>query len=775
MASRKRPLVEAFADPRSERRREDPRLLTGHGRYVGDLQPEGLLHAAVLRSPHAAARIRGIDVEAARSLPGVAAIFTAREVAAAGLAPMPCSLALDPASGLVVPPRPVLPADRVRHVGEPVAFVVAQSASAALEALEAIVVDYDPTDAVVDADAALAPGAPALWDEAPGNLAYHYRRGDAEATRAALAASAHVVELDLVHARSAAAALEPRCALATWDAAAGRGLLEVSAASVHMIRAELAAVMRVDPSRIDVACPDVGGGFGMKNVTYPEYALLLLAARELGRPVRWIAERSEDFQAGTHARAIRTTARLGLDADGRFTALDFTTVAHLGSHVSSLGPGSATTAITPAVGGLYAIPAVSLDVRGAFTNTAPIDAYRGAGKPEACYIVERLVDAAARRLGIDPVDLRRRNLIRTFPHRSAIGALFDGGEPLAAIDAALRLADRAGYRRRARQTGRAGRLRGFGLAMFLETSRGQPGEEAWIAAEPDGRFALAVGTQSNGQGHETSFVRLAADRLGIPAEAIRLVQADTRTVPRGGGHGGARSLHMGGAAILLAADDLVGKALPRAAGLLQSDPALLRFADGVFSVSGDAARQVALADLAEALAASGLTPLAQGHGDNRCDAYTFPNGCHVAEVEVDPETGVVSVERYVAVDDFGVLLNPLLTEGQVHGGLAQGIGQALLEEVAYDASSGQLQAATFMDYAVPRADDLPAFEIRFREVPTASNPMGAKGVGQAGAIAAPPVIVLAVLDALAPLGVTHLDMPLTPEKVWQAIRGAGVR
>ena len=772
MAGDERHVTDIPGDPRSERRREDLRFLTGTGLYLADIRRDGMLHAAVLRSPHAAAMIVGIDATAARGLPGVRAAYTGAEIMAAGLAPMPCSLALDAAAGLVVPPRHVLATDRVRHVGEPVAFVVAETADAALAAAEAIVVEYEPGEAVVGADAALAPGAPKLWDVAPGNLAYHYRRGDPEAVREALAGSAHVVTLDLVNNRIAAAALEPRAALATWDAAAGRGLLEVSAASVHMIRDELATVLRVDRSAIDVVCPDVGGGFGMKNVSYPEYALLLLAARDLGRPVRWIAERTEDFQAGTHARAIRTTARLGLDAGGRFTALDVVTVSDLGSHVSSLGPGSATTAITPAVGGLYDLPAVSLDVRGAFTNTAPIDAYRGAGKPEACYIVERLVDAAARQFGMDAAELRRRNLIRSFPHVSGMGAVFDVGDPVAALEAAIRSSDREGFPARRREAARRGRLRGFGLASFLETARGPPNEEAWIAAGPGGGFTLAIGTQSNGQGHETSFVRLAADRLGIPADAIHLVQADTRAVPRGGGHGGARSLHMGGPAVLMAADDLVAKGRTRAADLLQADASALHYEAGMFSIAGDPARQVALATLPAALAAADLAPLPTGHGDNRCDRYTFPNGCHTAEVEVDPETGVVVIDRYVAVDDFGTLVNPLLTLGQVHGGLAQGIGQALMEEVAYDGASGQLVAATFMDYAVPRAADLPSFEISFREIPTTSNSLGAKGVGQAGAIAAPPVIVLAVLDALAPLGVRHLDMPLTPERVWRAIRDA---
>jgi carbon-monoxide dehydrogenase large subunit len=771
-------LQDASGDPRSERRAEDLRFLTGRGTYVDDDGPAQTLHAAVLRSPHAHARIRSVDVSAALQAPGVRGAFTGRDLAADGLGPLPCSLALGPECGLVVPERPALCLDRARHVGDPVALVAADTRQLAIDALDLIVVAYETEPSTTDTQASLDAGAPQVWPEAPGNLAFRYRRGDGDQTAAALAGAAHVVEISLVNNRIAAAALETRGAIGAWDAAAQRYLLTLSGASAHQIRRELAeGVFRIPLDRLDVVGPDVGGGFGMKNVVYPEYALVLWAAKRLGTPVRWTAERIDEFAAGVHARDNVTRARLGLDPDGRFLALAVETIANLGAYVSSLGPGSTTTAPTPAMGGLYDIPAVSMDVRGAFTHTAPIDAYRGAGKPEANYVIERLVDVAARRLGLDPAELRRRNLIRSFPHRNALGYAIDSGDALSNLDWALAAADHAGFPARREASRAAGRLRGIGIGCFLETSRGQPKEDAWLRVAPDGRIDLAVGTQSNGQGHETSFVRLAADRLGLPAQAFRFVQGDTREVPRGGGHGGARSLHMGGAALLLAADDLVRNGRILAARLLQGEPDAVTYAAGEFVLrprDGGPSRSISLARAAAEAASAGDEAL-QGHGHNPSESYTFPNGCHVAEVEIDPQTGETRLLAYTAVDDYGALVNPLLAEGQVHGGLAQGVGQALMEEIRYDPDSGQLLTATFMDYQAPRAADLPRFDVRFVEIPTDANPIGAKGAGQAGAIGAPHTIMNAVLDALAPFGIEHLDMPATPQRVWAALRGAGER
>jgi len=759
--------IPASADPRSLRRFEDERFLRGQGRYLDDDEVRGALHAMVLRSPHAHAAILSIDAEAARSLPGVRAVYTAADIAELG--PLPCSLAVVGEAPLIVPPRLPLAQERARHVGDAVAFVVADSVDLAREACELIAVDYDILPAVTELAVAAEPDAPEIWPEAPGNLALRYRLGDEAAVAAVFKQAAHVVSCQVVNNRIVAAALEPRAALGRFDKASGRYRLSLSGASVHDIRRELATVLHVGSERIDVACPDVGGGFGMKNVTYPEYALVLVAAQRLGRPVRWLADRIEDFSSGVHARDNLTTGRLALDAKGRFLALTVETVANLGAYVSSLGPGSATTAPTPAFGGLYDIPAMTVDVRCVFTNTVPIDAYRGAGKPEANYLIERLVDEAAHRLRIDPATLRKRNFIRRFPYQKPFGAVLDCGAFGSNLDRVLTEVDRAGFRQRRAQSRRRGKLRGFGIGCFLETSRGAPNEDAWLTVHADGGVDMAVGTQSNGQGHETSFAQLLSNELGLPEERFRLVQGDTALVPSGGGHGGARSLHLGGGALVLAAQALVETAKPVAAELLQSQPDAVTFSDGRFRAPG--ASEVDLATVARHVAETTGKPLAS-HGARRNVPYTFPNGAQVAEVEVDPETGEVTLLRYAAVDDYGTLVNPLLTEAQVHGGLAQGIGQALMEEARYDPDGGQLLSATFMDYAMPRAMDLPPFEISMVELPTEANPLGAKGVGQAGCIGAPQTVMHAILDALRPLGVTHLDMPATPSRVWHAIREA---
>ncbi|WP_082540135.1 xanthine dehydrogenase family protein molybdopterin-binding subunit [Bosea sp. Leaf344] len=759
-----------FDDPRSLRRREDHRFLTGAGDYLDDRPADGMLHAAVLRSPHAHARIVAIDSEAAAGLPGVVAIYSHADIAALG--PMPTSLALSTGAPLHVPERPVLAGGHVRHVGDGVAFVVAESADAARLACEAIIVDYDILPAVTDLAAAAAPGAPQLWSQAQGNIAYRYERGDAQAVADAFAVADEIVTLDLVNNRIVAAALEPRVAIGRFDPATATYHLAISAASVHAIRQELAqGVFRLPLHRLHVSSPDVGGGFGMKNVTYPEYALVLWAARQLGRPVRWVADRIEEFTGGAHARDNLTTASLAIDRKGRFLALSMQTLGNVGAYVSSLGPGSATNAAANAMGGLYAIPAIRMEVTGVFTNTAPIDAYRGAGKPEANYLLERLVDEAAHRLKRDPAALRKLNFITSFPYRSAFGITIDCGDFSGNLDRVLAAADQAGFPARRRQARKRGRLRGFGIGCFLETSRGPPNEEAWLTVQADGTIEMAVGTQSNGQGHETSFAQVLAARLGLSVDAFRLVQADTQRVPRGGGHGGARSLHLGGGALVLAAEDLLAKALPVAAQLLQVRPEALRFEAGRFVSREEPLREIGLLAVAAHVRESSGAPLSS-HGDHRCDLMTFPNGAQVAEVEVDPETGLVNVLRYVAVDDYGTLVNPLLTEAQVHGGLAQGLGQALMEEAAYDADSGQLLSASFMDYAMPRAADLPDFELAMVEIPTRSNPLGVKGSGQAGCIGAPQTVMHAILDALRPLGVRHLDMPATPARIWHAIRQA---
>ena len=753
-------------------RLEDARFLTGRGRYVDDVDCPGQLHLHVVRAPHAHAAIARIDTTAARALPGVHGIYTAADLAALG--PLPCPFDLPMVEPLVVPPRHALARDRVRHVGDPVAFVVADTPAIAQDAAELVAVDYRVLPAVVDARAALAPGAPLLWDAAPGNRAFRFQKGDRAAVDAAFARAAHVVALDLVNNRVMPAPIEPRAALARHDPATDRFHLLLTGQGVHGIRDQLAdAVFKMPRERLQLEAPDVGGGFGMKNFPYPEHVMLLWAARALGRPIKWLAQSGEDFLSAAQGRANHTTARLALDADGTFLALDVATIADLGAYCSTNGPGSSTRAPSTAMGGVYAIPAIVMDTRGAFTNTVPIDAYRGAGKPEANYIIERLVDAAAHTLGIDAAALRRRNLMRTFPHRSALGMLIDTGRMVENLDQATALADRAGLAVRRAAARRHGRLRGQGIGCFLETARGQPNEVAAVRFDADGTVVLASGTQSNGQGHETSFPQIAADLLGLPIERFRLVQGNSEAVPRGGGHGGARSLHMAGTALVKAIEGALAKGRVVAARLLQAAPETIEFADGRFVVHGTG-RAIDLPAVAQAARdvanlPDGMAPGLDTQADNKTEMFTFPNGCHVAEVEVDPETGAVTLVRYVAVDDFGRLINPMLTAGQVQGGVTQGIGQALLEHTVYDPDSGQLLSGSLMDYALPRADDLPGFEITLVELPTTANPLGVKGSGQAGCIAAPQTIVNAVLDALAPLGVTSLDMPLTPERVWRAI------
>ncbi len=712
-----------------------------------------------VRSPHAHAALVRIDAGAAAAVPGVRGVFTAADLMADGVRPIPSSIVLQSLEPLIVPPRHALASGHARHVGEPVAIVVADTVAAARDAAEQVGVEYDSLPSVTALDAALAEGAPQVWPEAPGNLAYRFQRGDRAATEAAFAAAAHRVQLDLVNNRVVAASLETRGAVARHDAAAGRLHLALSGQGVHGIRHDLAASFAVEPAAVHVTCPDVGGGFGMKNVVHPEYVALLWTARRLDRPVRWIAERTEDFTSGAHGRDNLTTARLALDAAGRFTALHVETIGNLGAYVSALGPGASTNAPSTAMGGVYAIPAVFMDVRGAFTHTVPLDAYRGAGKPEANYLIERLLDVAAHELGRDPAELRRLNLQRDFPYRSALGISIDTAQHEDNLSAALEAADRAGFSARREAARARGRLLGQGIACFLETSRGQPTEDGGIRFRPDGTVELLTGTQSNGQGLATSFAQLASARLGLPVEAFRLVQADSDRIARGGGHGGARSLPMAGTALWLAIDAALDKARVEAGRLLQADAARLRFADGAFH--SDEGGAIALTEMLRSLPAGTLD--ADAHNPN--DQFVFPNGCHLAEVEVDPETGHVALLRYLAVDDYGVLVNPLLAEGQVQGGLAQGIGQALLEAVHYDPDSGQLLTASFSDYCLPRAADLPPLEVRFNEHPTARNPLGAKGAGQAGAIGGPQTVMSAIADAL---GIAHLDMPATPERVWRA-------
>ena len=761
----------------SVRRLEDRRFLTGEGRFAADLDRDGQLHAVIVRSIHAHAGIRHIDIDAAAGMRGVVGVHVESDLAADGIGTLPCVSQFEAVTPLVKPPRRALARGRVRHVGDPVALVVAETHEEAVAAAECVVVDYDPLASVVDSLATLGDDAPQIWPEAPGNIAFRFQKGDQAATEAAFATAAHVVELDIVNNRISAAPLEPRAGIGEFDPSTETFTLTCSAQGVHTIRRQLAgAIFNLPEANVTVAAPDVGGGFGLKNFLYPEWILLLWAARRHGRPIKWIAERGEDLSAAAHGRDIRTQARLALDADGNFLALEADLVANMGAYLSGAGPNASTTASPTAMGGIYRIPNIFMQSCGVFTNTVPVDAYRGAGKPEANFIIERLIEVAARRCGFDPVALRLRNAISAFPHRTALGQTLDCGKFGQNIEDAVRRADRAGFERRRSASREAGKLRGMGVSCFLETSRGAPQEGAEIRFSEDGQIELLVGTESNGQGHETAYKQIASERLGVPMEMLSYVQADTRLTRTGFGHGGARSMHMGGGAMVRAIEAALEKARSVAAQLLQAEPDALSFSSGRFSTVSDG-RSVGLMDVAAAARTPALAPDESGAGldsfvFNENMPFTFPNGCHVAEIEIDPDTGLLALLRYVAVDDYGTLVNPMLTEGQVHGGLAQGIGQAVGEHAVYDQGSGQLLAGSMMDYFLPRATHLPALEVTLDGIPTKANPLGVKGSGQAGCIAAPQTIVNAVLDALAPLGIDHIQMPVTSEAIWNAIRAA---
>jgi aerobic carbon-monoxide dehydrogenase large subunit len=755
-------------------RLEDARFLTGRGEYIEDVAPPNAAWMHVVRSPHAHAVIDRIDGAAARAAPGVLGVFIAHDLRELG--PLPCTVPVASVAPMITPPRHALASERVRHVGDPVAFVVAASRKAARDAAELVAVDFNILPSVVDAPAALRAGAPQLWDDAPGNLSYRFQKGDASAVQAAFSAAAHVVELELINNRIVISALETRGAIGSYDS--NHFHLQFSGAGVHALQSQLADhVFHVPRNLMRVSCPDVGGGFGVKNALYPEWVMLLWAARRFGRPVKWIGERTEDFITTAQGRDNVMRAGLALDADGRFLALRVETIANLGAYLSSGGPGSSTNAPANAIGGGYDIPAIFMDVQGVFTNTLPIDAYRGAGKPEVNYMIERLIDAAAHQEGFDRIELRRRNLIRDFPYRKALGTIVDGGRFAANLDDAVIAADHDGFPARRAASQQRSKLRGIGVICFMETARGAPNEGAELRFEEDQHIALLVGTQSNGMGHATAYAQIAADLLGLPIEIFRYVQADTAQIRAGNGHGGARSMHMGGAALCKAIDTMLAKGIPIAARLLQAAPSEIVFAEGRFAVRNEPARAIDLFAVARAARDPANLPDGESPGLdtyvwNLLDVITFPNGCHIAEVEVDPDTGAVELQRYTAVDDFGALINPMLTLGQIHGGVAQGIGQAMLEHTVYDPHSGQMLSGSLMDYALPRAAHLPDFDVTLSGVPTDANPLGVKGSGQAGAMAAPQAIICAVLDALAPLGVSHIDMPATPERVWRTIHAA---
>ncbi len=751
------------------RRVEDPRLLLGHGRYTDDIAVAGALHGVVLRSGYAAARIVSIDVEAARAAPGVHAVYTGADLAADGIGGNPCPVPLKNRDGTARAqvPHPILAQDFVRHVGDPVAFIVADSLQAARDAAELVAVEYEALASITDLAAALEPGAPQVWPEVPNNTVFDWETGDKQAVEALFAGAAHITRLTVVNNRIVVNSMEPRAAMASYED--GRFTLTSNTQGGWNIRDMLAkAVFNIDPSAIRVITPDVGGGFGMKLFLYAEHALVCYAARKLGRPVRWASDRSEAFVSDTHGRDNISQGELALDADGRFLAMRIRTLANMGAYLSNFGPFIPTLAGTAVLASVYGFREIYVNVVGLFTNTVPVDAYRGAGRPEANYLVERLIDAAATELGMDRVDIRARNMVppSAMPYKTPMGKIYDSGDFRIVLNAAVEKADWAGFPARRDEAARRGKRRGIGLAYYLEATAGAGVERAEIRFAPDGFVDVYVGTQSTGQGHETAYVQLTVDQLGVDGDKVRIHQGDTDTIPQGGGTGGARSLYSEGTAILATAAGVIEKGKALAGEFLEAAPSDIEFGDGKFTITGTD-RSVDL----PALAAKHPGALDTAE-IAKIEAGTFPNGCHIVEVEIDPETGVVAVVRYIVVDDVGKAVNPLIVRGQVHGGVAQGLGQAVLERTAYDSESGQLISGSFMDYALPRADDLPDIEVDFIEIPCGTNPLGVKGAGEAGAVGSPPAVVNAIVDALRADGVRSIDMPATPERIWDAIRHA---
>lgn len=757
----------------SPRRREDARFVTGGGAYLDDLRFDRVAHAVVLRSPHAHASIEAIDTAAAARAPGVLAVLTAADAEADGLKPLRPYVEANVQTGepFAFAPQSLLAREKVRFAGEPVALVVAETYAQALDAAELIEISYAPLPVVTTAEAARAPGAPVLSAEVPGNVCIDWHTGDAEGAARAFAQAAHVVSLSLDNHRIIMNPMEPRGGVGTFDPASGRYTLHVSSQSIHNNRNHVARALGVEAAKVRFVAPDVGGGFGAKNFAYAEHALLLWAARRTGRPVKWIASRSEVFLSDHAARDMQAEASLALDASGKFLALKVSSVANLGAYMAGAGGGVPTFQYVHLQGTVYRLPAIALHIVAVLTNTAPIGVTRGPGFAETVNILERLIDAAARQAGFDRAELRRINMVppEAMPMTNAFGFQVDSGTFAQTLDLALARADLAGFAERQRQSGARGLLRGLGFAYHIKGTGGAPDENVDIRFEPDGSVSLITGTQHIGQGHETTFPQILATRLGVPNERIRLRQGDTDLIPAGGGHGSSRATYMGGTAMWRASDEIIAKGTALAAEALEAAEADIRFDNGRFVVSGTD-RAIPLLEVA-ALGRRKGKPLDTFHAWTR-EHMTFPNGAHVVEVEIDRDTGRVSLARYTAVDDYGVLVNPMIAAGQAHGAMAQGVGQALLEHATYDPRSGQMIAGSFMDYALPRADDLAAFDLGFNGTPCTTNPLGVKGCGEAGAIAAFPAIANAILDALAPLGVKGFDGPASPARIWQAMADA---
>jgi len=769
-----------FGLSQSVRRVEDPRLLLGQGRYTDDITLENEVVGYVLRSPHAHAEIREVDTSAAAAMPGVLAIITGADLVVQGIGEVPCAIPLKNKDGTnrANTPRLPLATDRARHVGDPIAFIVAETHQQARDAAEAVMVDYEILPSATDLATAHLADQPQLWEGASNNICFDWEAGDKQMAEEIIGQAAHVTRLTVVNNRVIVASMEGRACAAEFDAVTGRYTIYAGTQGSWLVKNLLATVvLKTDPENIRVMTPDVGGGFGMKLYLYAEYALCAIAAKQVGRPVKWTADRTEAFQSDTHGRDNITLGELALDKDGKFLALRTKNYANMGAYLSTFAPFIPTGAGTKVLASVYDFQAIHANVIGVLTNTVPVDAYRGAGRPESNYLVERLIDQAARDIGVDRIELRRRNMVgqSSMPYVTAMKQRYDSGDFPRVMDAALAKIDWAGFPARRAEAAKRGMKRGIGLAYYLEATGGGPTENAKVVFADDGMVDVYVGTQSTGQGHETAYAMLTGHELGIPMDKIRIKQGDSDSLPSGGGTGGARSLYSEGQAILVTAASVIEKGKQAASEMLEAAVVDIEFTKGDFAVAGTD-RSVNILDLAarqrQRIAAGEDTILLDALETAKIDAHTFPNGCHVAEVEVDPDTGHITIPRYIVVDDVGHALNPLIVRGQVHGGVAQGIGQAFMERTAYDKESGQLLSASFMDYALPRAEDLPDIEVDLIEVVCETNPLGVKGAGEAGAVGSPPAVVNALIDALSDAGVTAIDMPATPEVVWKALHAA---
>jgi carbon-monoxide dehydrogenase large subunit len=763
---------------RPAQRREDERLVTGRGRFSDDFNEPNQLYAAIVRAPYPHARIAGIDTAAAAAMPGVSAVYTGWDCAADGLGTVPHSplpstrtdLRLSSPDGgpIFVGPHALLPTDKIRHVGEAVAMVLADSRPAAVDAAEAVLVDYEPLDWVTDSIAAMRPGAAVLWDEVPDNVCVDARFGDAAATDAAFAGAAHTISKEFVIQRVTGVPLEPRAALGVFDADTGRYTLHAGSNGAVRHKQQIAAALNEDPEKLRVLCFDVGGNFGTKNRVYVEFCLVLWAARKLGRPVKYLATRSESFLSDYQGRDLVSRIELALDGHGSFLALRASNLSNVGARIVSLSPlGKGTALVT----GSYRIPVADVRARAVFTNTVPTQAYRSSGRPEVNYALERLIDMAADEFGFDALELRRKNLVGPdeMPYRNALGIVYDSGDYPQNMQLALQLSDWDGFEQRARETRARGLRLGRGFANYVESSIGSPHERVAITVTTRGRVEVVVGTQPTGQGHETTFAQVAADLMGIEPDAVDIIYGDTDVVVAGGGSHSGRSMRHVGTLLVIAIDELKAQARRLAADSLAVAESEISFHRGEFSAGAEAAVDwFDLARFAERTQAQSLT-LVKTH---EMHTPVFPNGCAVCEAEVDPDTGHVAITRYTAVDDVGRVINPLIVDGQTHGSIAQGVGQALWEQCVIDPDSGQPLCGSLMDYALPRADELPAFTTGINEVLSPTNPLGIKSAGEGPTTPALAVVVNAIVDALREYGVRDVALPATPFRVWQAIRDA---